>query len=274
MLDLAVDDRWSKRLHRPPPYSRLAVPSPLARLSAGSEPRKDLFEMARAGYTHDTNRNDRGDVELAFFGNSIDLTDGFYQFKCDGLATLFGLGSQATVTEMEKMFAVTLSTACTMTRRQGRYRYRKVIFWSAASLPCPSQERPGQSNQILRRAASASWCWDRRGQRGLRPLCWLRAAEETSLWSKDKFPAVPARILNPGRWRLIVAGAWNEASRINLFEARAALLGLRRACAQRTLRGKIVVSLGDNLSEILSIERGRATNRALNAPCRQFLAWQ
>ena len=38
--------------------------------------------------------------------------------------------------------------------------------------------------------------------------------------------------------------------------------------------GKIVVSLGDNLSEILSIERGRATNRALHTLCWQSLAWQ
>ena len=89
---------------------------------------------------------------------------------------------------------------------------------------------------------------------------------------EGQIPSVPARILS--QCRVIVAGAGEEPSRIHLFEARAALLGLHRACSQRSLREKISVSLGDNTSEILSIESGRATNRALNAPCRQSLARQ
>ena len=64
-----------------------------------------------------------------------------------------------------------------------------------------------------------------------------------------------------------------EASRIHLFDVRAALLGVRRACAQR-VRGEIVVSHGENMSEVLSTERGRATNRALNVLHRRSLAWQ
>ena len=47
--------------------------------------------------------------------------------------------------------------------------------------------------------------------------------------------------LQPGRWRLIVAGAWKEAQRIHLFEARAALPGFRWACSQQW--GTVVVSL-------------------------------
>ena len=58
-----------------------------------------------------------------------------------------------------------------------------------------------------------------------------------------------ARILNAGRCRLIVAGAWKQASRTHLFEARAALLGLRPACSHWSLRGKV---LSAHMSDILS----------------------
>ena len=55
---------------------------------------------------------------------------------------------------------------------------------------------------------------------------------------EEHIPAVPARILVPGRLRLAVAGAWKEASRTHLLEARAALIGLRRFTG--SLREKIV----------------------------------
>ena len=56
--------------------------------------------------------------------------------------------------------------------------------------------------------------------------------------AEEQIPAVPAPILNPGRRRLIVAGAWKDSSRTHLFEGRAARL--RRACSQRSLRGKLL----------------------------------
>ena len=97
--------------------------------------------------------------------------------------------------------------------------------------------------------------------RAERPPCWLRAVGATSP------EEVPARILNLGRWRLTVARAWNEALRIHLFVVRAAVF-------TTVVEGKIIVSLSDNMCEILSTESGRATNRALNAPCHQSLTWQ
>ena len=37
MLRLVLDCRWTNRMCKPPPYSRLAVPSALGRLLAGPE---------------------------------------------------------------------------------------------------------------------------------------------------------------------------------------------------------------------------------------------
>ena len=66
-------------------------------------------------------------------------------------------------------------------------------------------------------------------------------------------PAVPSHVLDLGRWRLTVAGAWREASRTRL------LLGLLRACSQWTVKGRMIANK--------SCER-----RALNALCRLSLA--
>ena len=41
---------------------------------------------------------------------AMDVADPFHQFKCAALASLFGLGFQATVREMVTMFAVTIDT--------------------------------------------------------------------------------------------------------------------------------------------------------------------
>ena len=46
----------------------------------------DLIEMTQAWYTRATNPGDSGVVERGLFGYSIDLTDGFYQFKCEAFA--------------------------------------------------------------------------------------------------------------------------------------------------------------------------------------------
>ena len=43
-----------------------------------------------------------------------------------------------------------------------------------------------------------------RAARALRALCWLRAAEKTYTTRVERqIPAVPARIVNPDRWRRV-----------------------------------------------------------------------
>ena len=73
---------------------------------------------------------------------------------------------------------------------------------------------------------------------------------------------------------LLLAVAWRHEGKIHAFEARTTLLGLRRAASRTALHGTIVVSFGDNLAEVLSFERGRATDRCLNSLCRQSLSLQ
>ena len=99
ILRLVVDARKSNGLCRPPPFSRLAVPLALDRLCSGEGAEEtDLIEMARAGQTRATNHNNSEVRQRGLFGCSKDHTDGFYQFKCEALASLFGPGFQATVT--------------------------------------------------------------------------------------------------------------------------------------------------------------------------------
>ncbi|CAK0843206.1 unnamed protein product, partial [Prorocentrum cordatum] len=96
-------------------------------------------------------------------------------------------------------------------------------------------------------------------------------------FSKTGIPAVPQTVTHPGRWRLVVAGAWSGSSTrlpIHILECRTSLMGLRRAAVCRAAEDSIVVSLGDNMADVLATERGRASDFGLNALCRQSCAWQ
>ena len=93
-------------MSRPPPYSRLAVPSALARLSAGELAEDtDLIEMTRTGYTQAANLRRQWARETWLvrlqrkpYGRS---------FSGQVRSSLFEL---ATVTEMETMFGATIDT--------------------------------------------------------------------------------------------------------------------------------------------------------------------
>ena len=74
------------------------------------------------------------------------------------------------------------------------------------------------------------------------------------------------------RYRLVVAGAWRRPDVIRRQEARATMLGLRRACRTDSAHSSLVLSVGDNLSEILASEKGRARCKELNSMCRQACA--
>ena len=71
-----------------------------------------------------------------------------------------------------------------------------------------------------------------------------------------------------------MAGAWRHPGRIHLLEAKVSLMGLRNAAVSRRSEDCVVLSLGDNMAEVLATERGRARDRGLNACCRQSFAWQ
>ena len=85
---------------------------------------------------------------------------------------------------------------------------------------------------------------------------------------------LPDSIAEAGRWRTLLAGGWSEHRNIHIQEARIALLGLRRDSRRTDVRNCELLSLGDNLSEVLSFERGRSRDYGLNALARRACAYQ
>eukprot|EP00973_Karenia_brevis_P011570 1565274-Karenia_brevis.AAC.1 len=62
-------------------------------------------------------------------------------------------------------------------------------------------------------------------------------------------PPLPDSLFTPGRWCLVVEGAWRRTGAIHTLEGRIALAGLRRASRTVLNHGKRVLSLGGNMSE-------------------------
>eukprot|EP00969_Alexandrium_andersonii_P140617 6219669-Alexandrium_andersonii.AAC.1 len=60
-------------------------------------------------------------------------------------------------------------------------------------------------------------------------------------------------------------GAWRHPGRIRALEARVVVGGLQPAGRRPSRHGRVFLSVGDNLSCILSFEKGRATNYELLA---------
>ena len=85
---------------------------------------------------------------------------------------------------------------------------------------------------------------------------------------------LPDSIAEAGRWRTLLAGGWTDHRCIHIQEARVALLGLRRDSRRIDVRDCQVLSLGDNLSEVLSFERGRSRDLGMNALARRACAYQ
>ncbi|CAK0829145.1 unnamed protein product, partial [Prorocentrum cordatum] len=127
--------------------------------------------------------------------------------------------------------------------------------------------------------------WDRRGDRAaparraprvssLVPADALRAAEPGLPHPRVTgiVPALPDTLVAPTRWRRLLVGAWQRREAIHMKEARIALVGLYHAVRDPASHGGVVLSLGDNLSEVLATERGRAHDPALNSVCRRAAA--
>eukprot|EP00974_Lingulodinium_polyedra_P122004 11181139-Lingulodinium_polyedra.AAC.1 len=99
MLRLVLDARWTNRMCRQPPHSRLAVPAALARLLASRDAAAlEEAELTRLIGGPPSWTADEGDdaaaadeADDALYGFSVDLADGFYQFRCAAMASYFGL---------------------------------------------------------------------------------------------------------------------------------------------------------------------------------------
>ncbi|CAK0850565.1 unnamed protein product, partial [Prorocentrum cordatum] len=78
----------------------------------------------------------------------------------------------------------------------------------------------------------------------------------------------------PGRRRAAAAGAWGKPYKIHNLEARAALMGFEDFCKDPANHSRVLLSLGDNMSEVLAMDRGRARSRELMALARRAAALQ
>ncbi len=87
-------------------------------------------------------------------------------------------------------------------------------------------------------------------------------------------PAIPATITWSARYAPLCTGAWRHPSKIHALESRVALMGLRFAAARPAFHDSVVVSVGDNMGEVLATEKGRATDPVLNAQCRRAAGLQ
>ena len=103
------------------------------------------------------------------------------------------------------------------------------------------------------------------------PLSVSKAKKTVHDWYEVEgiVPPPPGLFFENRSWKRVVAGAWAKAAAIHCKEGRVSLMSLERASRQPLCRGCIVVTFGDNLSEILAIESGRARDWELNAICRR-----
>eukprot|EP00971_Amphidinium_carterae_P082772 1637591-Amphidinium_carterae.2 len=103
-IRLVVDAWWSNKLLYRSPHSELAVPATLSRLNTHwhsvEYDRTALAHWRREGKFPGVHR----DSEFSVSGFAVDLTDGFYQFKCERLACFFGLGYVANTEEIKQFF--------------------------------------------------------------------------------------------------------------------------------------------------------------------------
>ena len=102
------------------------------------------------------------------------------------------------------------------------------------------------------------------------------AALQPRAWEEDSslVPPLPPTLTIESRWQRLIAGAWREPAAIHTKEQYIAVRGLLAVARHRAFHHTTVVSLGDNMSELLACEKGRATSFDLNAGCRRACAVQ
>ena len=84
---------------------------------------------------------------------------------------------------------------------------------------------------------------------------------------------LPDDFVAADRWVRVVRGAWRCPGKIHALEARATLFGLKKASIETIAHGRVLFSVGDNLSSILAYEKGRARCEDLLAQCRTAAAY-
>ena len=145
----------------------------------------------------------------------------------------------------------------------------------------PTYVAPDPSPDFVGRSAEdhdicpvfADWVASQGGRRGPRSRAPLPRSMPPRLREVPAaVPPLPDDILDVARWRRVAVGAWRDPAAIHLKEARIALLGLRIACRTPAMADAELLSLGDNMGEVLSHDRGRARDRGLNAVCRRSAA--
>ncbi|CAK0822212.1 unnamed protein product [Prorocentrum cordatum] len=83
-------------------------------------------------------------------------------------------------------------------------------------------------------------------------------------------PKLPVALTRDEGWRRAAAGRWQRPEgRINIKEARACVMGLRRSCRDPRHHGRRALSLRDNMATRCCLDKGRSTSRALNTQCRR-----
>ena len=77
-------------------------------------------------------------------------------------------------------------------------------------------------------------------------------------------------------WTRGVVRAWKEGcdDAMHGLESRTSLRTLVAALSDPVAWGQVILSLGDNLAEVLSTEIGRARLKPLNTVCRRAAGWQ
>ena len=104
-----------------------------------------------------------------------------------------------------------------------------------------------------------------------RPVQESREEEEVEI--PGLVPPLADELLEPNRWKLVVAGAWKYSGPIHNKEARVAVMSLRHCTRSVSYHGTRVLTLGDNLSELCASEKGRASDRALRVLLQHALAY-
>ncbi|CAK0837915.1 unnamed protein product, partial [Prorocentrum cordatum] len=82
----------------------------------------------------------------------------------------------------------------------------------------------------------------------------------------------PSFLLPLDSWKLKVLGRWRRPEDIMRLEGRALITGVRHRLRRAGALGHIILSLCDNLSLTLALDKGRSSHSVLNQTCRELAA--
>lgn len=86
-------------------------------------------------------------------------------------------------------------------------------------------------------------------------------------------PRLPGNFVQVDRWHVVFQGPWEYDADINEKEARVILMAVRRAARSWRLHGRRILGCSDNLSALLSFERGRSSGHTLRMLCCRVAAY-